>query len=132
VLRGAVYGFLAAFLACGFFTIELWPLTGFELYSEVRVEERRSEALVVELADGREKRVNFDELPFAWHATNRIASDFDEMTQAERDEVCDAWVQPLRDDGLDIVGIRIDEVVAHLADPDRPTESAGVLYRCDP
>jgi hypothetical protein len=52
------------------------------------------------------------------------------MTPAERDEICDAWVQPLRDDGADVVGVRVDEYVTHLADPDNRPERVGVLYWC--
>ena len=129
-VRPVVYVFLAVFLVCGAFAVERWPLTGFRLYSDLRVEERHSPSVVALLADGEEQRLRFDDLPMGWHATDRILRQFPRMTQAERDEVCDAWVQPLRDDGLDVVGVRVDDMVAHLAEPDRRTEAVAVLYRC--
>lgn len=52
------------------------------------------------------------------------------MTQAGRDEICDAWVQPLREDGVDIVGVRVDEYLTHLGDPDSRPERVRELYRC--
>jgi hypothetical protein len=115
---------------CGVFAIERWPLTGFRLYSDLRVEERHSPSVVALLADGSEVRLRFDDLPMGWHATDRILRQFPGMTQDERDEVCDAWVQPLQDDGADVVGVRVDDMVAHLAEPDRPPEAVAVLYRC--
>ena len=129
-LRVAVYAFLVVFLVCGAFAVERWPLTGFRLYSGLRVEERHSPSVVALLADGGEERLRFDDLPMGWHATDRILRQFPRMTQGERDEVCDAWVQPLRDEGVDVVGVRVDDMVAHLGDPDRPTEAVAVLWEC--
>ena len=125
-----MYVFLLVFVVCGVFAIERWPLTGFRLYSDLRVEERHSPAGVALLADGTEQHLRFDDLPLGWHATDRILRQFPRMTQDERDDVCDAWVQPLRDDGVEVVGVRVDDMVAHLAEPDRPTEAVAVLYRC--
>lgn len=115
---------------CGTMSIELWPLTGFRIYHVERTEARSSTAVVAILADGEERSVSFNDLPFGWHLTNRIVEEFPGMNQAERDAVCHAWVRPLRDDGLDVVDVRIDDVLTHLADPNTSGEVVGVAYRC--
>jgi hypothetical protein len=129
-VRAFVYGFLALFLLCGALEIEHWPLTGFRLYTEIRTEERTSTRVIALLADGRSQEVVFVDLPFGYHSTNRLLSDFPEMTQEERDEICDAWVQPLREDGVEVVGVRVDEYVTHLGDPGSRPERVAELYRC--
>jgi hypothetical protein len=130
-LRPVVYGFLAVFLACGLLSIELWPFTGFRLYSQVRHEARRGTSIVAVLDDGSEQTMTFADFPLGWHHTNLIAKEFGHMTQAERDEVCAGWVVPLEEDGLDVVEVRVETVVTHLSEPDRPTETVGVPYRCE-
>ncbi len=124
-VRAFVYAFLAVFLVCGAFEIEHWPLTGFRLYTEIRTEERTSTRVIALLADGGTEEVVFVDLPFGYHSTNRLLSDFPDMTQEERDEICDAWVQPLRDDGVEVVGVRVDEYVTHLG-------GAGPVARAGP
>jgi hypothetical protein len=129
-VRAFVYVFLAAFLVCGALEVEYWPLTGFRLYTEIRTEERLSTRVIALLADGGSREVVFVDLPFGYHSTNRLISDFDELSQEERDEICDAWVRPLREDGVDVVGVRIDEYVTHLGDPASRPERVSELYRC--
>ena len=129
-VRAFVYAFLAVFSLAGVAQIEQWPLTGFHLYTAIRTEERTSTRVIALLADGGTEEVVFGDLPFGYHSTNRLLSDFPGLTQAERDEICDAWVQPLRDDGVDVVGVRVDEYVTHLGEPERSPERVGVLYRC--
>ena len=129
-VRIAVYAFLAVFVGCGLFSIEQWPLTGFRLYTAIRTEERPSTRVIALLADGTSEEVVFGDLPFGYHSTNLLLGDFPAMTEAERDATCDAWVQPLRDEGAEVVGVRVDEYVTHLSEPDRSPERVGVLYRC--
>jgi hypothetical protein len=129
-VRAFVYIFLAVFLVCGALELEYWPLTGFRLYTVIRTEERTSTRVIALLADGGSREVVFVDLPFGYHSTNRLISDFDELTPEERDEICDAWVRPLRGDGVDVVGVRIDEYVTHLGDPDSRPERVSELYRC--
>ena len=129
-VRAFVYAFLAVFLVCGAFSIEHWPLTGFRLYSAIRTEERTSTRVIALLADGDTREVVFRDLPFGYHSTNRLISDFPELTPAERDAICDAWVQPLREEGVEVVGVRIDEYLTRLSESDRSPERVGELYRC--
>ena len=129
-MRAFVYAFLAVFLACGAMEIEHWPLTGFRLYTEIRTEERTSTRVIALLADGGTEEIVFVDLPFGYHSTNRLLSDFPDMTQEERDEICDAWVQPLRDDGVEVVGVRVDEYLTHLGRSDSSPERVRVLYGC--
>ena len=130
-LRPVLYAFLAVFLVCGLASVEMWPFTGFRLYSQVRGEARHSHSIVAIFDDGTEEPMRFIEYPLGWHNTNLIVKEFGGMSQAEREEVCRGWVVPLEEDGRDVVEIRIDEVVTHLSEPDRPAEVAETAYRCE-
>ena len=129
-MRAFVRTFLVLFLIFGAVEIEFWPLTGFRLYAEVRTEARTSTRVIALVAGGEEREVVFTQLPFGYHNTNRLLSDFPGLSRVERDEICDAWVQPLRDEGVEVVGVRVDEYVTHLGDPDSRPEFVGSRYRC--
>lgn len=125
-VRGFVLGFLAVFIACGLLSVEVWPLTGFRLYHQLRHEERVSWVIVAETAGG-DREVDLQDLPIGWHETNRLLSTFPELSGDERDAICDAWVEPLRASGVVVTGVRVDEVHTHLSSGDRSTREA---YRC--
>jgi hypothetical protein len=127
-VRRFVYGFLAVFALCGLFSIELWPLTGWRLYSGVRTEERPSWRIVAVTPDG-EERVDLGALPLGWHNTDRLLNTFPDLSEGERDEICDAWAQPLRRSGVEVEEVRIEQVTTLLSDPDaEPT--AEPRYTC--
>jgi hypothetical protein len=130
-VRPVVYGFLAAVVVCGLFSIEVWPLTGFRLYSDVRPEKRYTHEIVAELADGTERVVDVDELSLGYHNTNLWIRGFDHYGQEKRDEICAGWVVPLEEDGLDVVAVRVDTLVTHLSEPDEPSRTVGTPYRCE-
>lgn len=125
-----MYGFLGVFAVLGVAHLEwFWPFTGFRLFSELRPAERESWQIVAVDEDGEEAVVHLTELPVAYRTTTRlIAEEFDDMTAAERDEVCAAWVRE-HDGG--VVEVRVYNVVTRLR-PDAPPPQRTLAYRCHP
>lgn len=126
--RRGVYGFLGTFLLIGVAHVEwFWPFTGFRLFSEVRPADRESWQIVAVDADGDEAIVRLADLPVAYRNSTRLLPGFDELDQAERNEICAAWV----DGRTGVVEVRIYAVVTRLR-PDAPPPTRTLAYRCQP
>lgn len=130
-VRPVLYGFLAVFLLCGLLSIEVWPLTGWRLYHERRGAERSSWQIVTVDEDGDEATVHLGELPLGWHNTSRLINEFDDLSAERRDEVCDAWAQPARASGREVIEVRVYRVRSTLRaePPDRHRELAWTCGR---
>lgn len=109
-VRPVLYGFLAVFLICGLFSIEVWPVTGWRLYHERRGQERSSWQIVGVDAEGREETIHLGLLPLGWHNTSKLIGGFSSMTGSERDAVCDAWALPAREAGDSVELVRVYRV----------------------
>lgn len=99
--------YLALLVIVGLASIELWPLTSFHLFSQVRHREGSTWRVVAMLPDGKEEVVQFHQLPIAFRQTYLQIEDFHEWSPRRRDEVCDAWVGALNDQGDGARWIRI-------------------------
>src|SRR5689334_2822322 len=93
-VRRALHAFLLAFAVCGLAHIELWPLTGFRLFSELRPAERQSWELVAVDPQGGEHPIRLHDLPVGYRNTVKLLVGFPHRSAASRDEVCDAWAAP--------------------------------------
>ncbi len=120
--RHLVRLFLVALLVCGLGTFEVFPFSGFRLFSELRGEERKSWQLRAVDADGDEHPIVLGELPLSYRKTTLLIDDWDELPAAERDEICRAWSGPLRAAGVAVDGVRIYQVVASVWPDGRPAE----------
>lgn len=98
---------LAVLLVVGFASMELWPLTSFHLFSEVRHREDSRWRVVATMPDGKEEPVQFRQLPIAFRQTYLQIEDFDDWSSQRRDKFCDAWVGALSDQGSGARWIRI-------------------------
>lgn len=127
--RRAVHWFLLVFAITGVAHLEAWPFTGFRLFSEVRTSLREGWQIVAVDSEGDEHDVHLDDLPVAYRNTSRLIPGLAGRTPAEREEVCDAWAAPLRDDGDDVAGIRVYAVTASVR-PDGPPPTLVLTYEC--
>ncbi len=131
--RVAVYAFLLVFAVTGVATLEVFPFSGFRLFSELRSAERESWALraVVRTADGAEEElpIRLLDLPLAYRNTTTLLRSFDDLSAATRDEICRAWVTPLRDDGIDVARVRVYRVVDAVRPDDQPARRT-LAYEC--
>jgi hypothetical protein len=130
-VRPCLYGFLAVFTLCGLLSIEVWPLTGWRLYHERRLQDRSSWQIVAVDDAGHEETVQLDELPLGWHNTSKLIGEFPSLSAAERDEICLAWVQPARAADESVVEVRVYRVRSTLrSDPsDRSRQLAWTCGR---
>lgn len=127
--RRWVHVFLAVFVITGVARLELWPFTGFRLFSEVRSAERESWQITAVDGEGIETTIRLGELPLAYRNTTRLIDGFDDLGGAERDEVCDAWVAPLRAAGTDVAEVRVYERITNVR-PDGPPPVRRLAYAC--
>jgi hypothetical protein len=128
-IRGFVYGFLGLLLLFGLVGVEAWPFSGFRLFSSMRSDERGSWEIVWVDPAQHEEGVTLAELPVAYRNTSTIIAEFDDMTVAERDEVCDAWVGPLRERGTPVERVRIYQRTTFLGD-DRAPPTRELRWEC--
>jgi len=127
--RHLVHAFLFTFALTGLAHLEVFPFSGFRLFSELRGEDRTSWQLRAVDATGAEQPIVLGELPLAYRQTSRLIPSMDELTAAERDELCDAWASPLRDRGVEVVEVRVYRVVASVR-PDGPPPERTLLHEC--
>jgi hypothetical protein len=124
-----VHAFLLVFAITGVAHLELFPFSGFRLFSELRGPERTSYQLRAVDAAGTESPIALGSLPLGFRQTTRLIPSMADMAPDERDDVCDGWAAPLRDAGEEVVSVRVYEVVASLQ-PDGPPPRRRRLYEC--
>ncbi len=79
--------------------------------------------------DGDEQPLRLAELPLAYRNTTLLLRGFDDLSRGQRDEICEAWAEPLRADGADITSVRVYAVV-HSVRPDGPPPRRTLAYEC--
>ena len=114
--RRFALAFLAAFVICGLFGFEAWPLTGWRLFADARQRVQTSRLAVAVDAAGVERPVPFRELPAGFQGNVQVLRGFDELPAGQQAAVCDAWAGALRDRGWRVAEIRIDDTVTDVGD----------------
>lgn len=127
--RHLLHGFLLLFAVTGIAHLELYPFSGFRLFSEVRGEERTSWQLRAVDAEGEEVGISLRHLPLGYRQSARLIPGMDDMSASERDDLCDAWAEPLRERGVDVVAVRIYRTVASVR-PESPPPERTLAYEC--
>lgn len=90
-VRLFVYGFLALVLATSGLGVEVWPLTGWRLFSQVRTDTVSGWQVVAVGEGGQESRLEPSSLGRGYRGTSWRLADFPTMPPHERDEVCRVW-----------------------------------------
>ncbi|MEQ1786418.1 MAG: hypothetical protein ABL966_05150 [Acidimicrobiales bacterium] len=127
--RALVYAFLLTLAVTGVAHLELFPFSGFKLFSERKPSVRESWALRAVDERGEEIPIRIGDLPLAYRNTSRLLLTFDGLSAPARDEICDAWSTPLREDGVEVTGVRVYRVVDEVKPDDRPARRS-VAYEC--
>lgn len=128
-LRRAVHLFLLVFAITGLAHIELWPFTGFRLFSELRGSERAAWSIAAVDADGAERTIELHDLPVAYRNTSKLLEGFGHRSVASRDAVCDAWAEPRREAGEEVVGVRVYALTISVR-PGGPPTRRILAYEC--
>jgi len=127
--RRAVHLFLLVFALTGLAHLEVFPFSGFRLFSELRSDERVSWQLRAVDADGVESPIRLAELPVGYRNSTKLLPGFADLPADERDAVCEAWAGPARASGQDVVEVRVYEVVQGVR-PDAPPPDRRLAYTC--
>jgi hypothetical protein len=128
--RGFAYGLISLVLLAGLASVEVWPLSGFKLFSATRGPTSVSWELrpVIDQREG--ERLSFADEGAGFGYSVLALDDFDEMSAAERDEICAAWVRPLREDGVAVDELRVYRVTKDIR-PDRAeAPSMRLMWTC--
>lgn len=112
--RAFVAVFLIAFLVCGAFAIEAWPLTGWRLFSHLRHAQRAGWQVFTVDPAGRETRVNFATFPRPDRHLTLIMRDYPRQSTAQQEAVCQAWAGRIRAQGRQVAGVHIYRTVVDL------------------
>src|SRR5437016_2547754 len=90
--RWVVRAFLAVFLVCAIFRLELWPFSGFRLFSQLRHETRNVWVAETVTANGRAAPLWFSDLPRAYQGFALIMPKFRRLPAGSRRAVCETWL----------------------------------------
>ena len=133
-VRVFVVAFLAAFAVCGFLGLELWPLTGWRLFSQLRTDHQVAWRATA-VGEGGEKQILFGDLPRAYRNFPLVMRTFSELPPAEQRAACRAWLDAARHErpGTHTVRLyRIDWFLSHRNGPrDGPPPRSTLLLSCD-
>ena len=124
-----MHAFLLVFAITGVAHLELYPFSGFRLFSEVRDDVRISWDLRAVDQEGEEVDIDVDRLPLGYRQAKRLIPTMIDLSAHERDEMCDAWAEPLRQRGVDVVRVRVYRTVASVR-PDGPPPERTLRYEC--
>jgi hypothetical protein len=113
--RRFVAVFLAAFVVCGTFGLEAWPLTGWRLFADARQPVQVAwQAVTVDPA-GRETPVPFGDLPAGFHGNVQVLKGFAGLPAGEQAAVCRAWADAVRARGGQVEAVRGYRTVTDLS-----------------
>ena len=124
-----MHAFLLVFLVAGVAHLELYPFSAFRLFSELRGEHRTSYQLRAVDDQGEEVGISLGNMPLGYRQTVRLIPGMADLSDEERDEICDAWAEPLRERGVKVVRVRVYRVVASVR-PDPPPPERTLKYEC--
>ena len=126
--------FLASFVACAVFGIELFPLTGFRLFSHLRHEQRATWIADTVGANGGETQLWFTDLPRAYQGFSLVMPRFEGLSPSAKAATCRAWLLEARHVRAQVVAIRFYRITWPLLPRagDRPARhvSRALGYAC--
>ena len=102
--RGFVALFLIAFVICGVFAIEAWPLTGWKLFSHPRRANLYGWRAYTFDSRGHETKVDFARFPRADRHLPLIMQTYARLSPQRKDAVCRAWAGRMRAFGVHVSG----------------------------
>jgi hypothetical protein len=105
--KAFVVGFLVVFAACGWRGYELWPFTGWRLFSGVRTAKQVSWHATAVDRDGDETPIPFGVLPRGYHGSVGVLRTLPRLPASQRRQMCAAWADVLRRRGHDVTAIRV-------------------------
>jgi hypothetical protein len=96
--RAFVWVLLVLLCVPGIIGFELWPASGWRLFSLSRDDSQTVWVLEAERADGDAERVSLEDLPVAYRLADWVFAELPRASTARREEVCLALLQAVRQD----------------------------------
>ena len=90
-VRAFVAVFLTAFVAVGLLRVEVWPFSGWELFSRVRTGEVQGWLATAVGANGVERPIPFGSFAADHRGELQVLKGFARLSPGERQDVCRAW-----------------------------------------
>jgi hypothetical protein len=133
-VRVFVAMFLSTFTVCGLLGFELWPLTGWRLFSQLRTDHQVGWRATV-VGEGGESQIAFSQLPRAYRNFPLVMRTFAGLPLAEQTAACRAWLdaaQHERPGASEVRIYRVDWYLSHRhGSRDGPPPRATLLLVCD-
>ena len=105
--RWLVRCFLLGFFLCATFGVEVWPLTGFLLFSRLRTETRTIWVAKTVGPSSTETPLWFTDLPRAYQGFGLIMRGFVKLSPTGKAATCQAWLAEARRVRASVVALRI-------------------------
>jgi hypothetical protein len=105
-IRSGIRVFLALFILTGLFEVQVWPLTGWKLFSHLRSVESSSLATMVVDRSGRTRPFDIGSMP-AFRNFSSIAPAFEKLSAVSEAGVCRAWLSSVQRVQPNVVGLRV-------------------------
>lgn len=132
-VRAFVTAFLLAVAVCGIVGLEVWPLTGWRLFSTVRHDRQVVWQAAAVGRGGTESVVDFEAFGRTYRGAGAIMAGFPDSDSAEREAACQAWARAGRVIDPGIVAIRVYRT-ERTARPGRsdptPPDRRALVYQC--
>jgi hypothetical protein len=132
--RWFVRAFLVAFAVCAIFRLEVWPLTGFRLFSTVRHESHAMWVAETVGLDGRQTRLWFSDFPRAYQGFYLITPGFRRLPPARKMAICSAWLSEARRVRWDVRSLRLYRetwrALPRRGDRAAPAPPRELVYAC--
>lgn len=105
--RVFVYALLAVLAVPGIVGFELWPASGWRLFSLARDSTQTVWVLEAESSDGERRRVSLEELPVAYRLADWVLAELPRSSGERREEVCRALLDAAREVRGDVARFHI-------------------------
>lgn len=134
-VRLFVGAFLGLFLLSGLVGVEAWPLTGWKLYARLRHGDFWGWQVRAIDADGSDRPVDLRHAPAAYHGVTHFLSDFEGLSEEQRQAACLALGRVARAQDAGVVEVVIDHVRGRIPTgpgaPPGPASERIRVQQCD-
>ncbi|HVQ88181.1 MAG TPA: hypothetical protein VMT88_08365 [Actinomycetes bacterium] len=104
------FGVIGLIVVCALTGLEVWPFSGFRLFSVVRTQEQVSWELRTVDAAGVETPVDLDDLPVSYWGAHHVIPELPEMSQSDRQAAVLAWLHGANVDTDSVSSVRVYEI----------------------
>ncbi|HEX9969337.1 MAG TPA: hypothetical protein VGB03_04295, partial [Acidimicrobiales bacterium] len=122
-----------AFTVAAAADLNLWPLTGWRLFSTMRGPTQAGWEAAVVSSDGAERPLPFDQLPRGYRGGLHVLQEYPRLSDDERRSVCTAWLDGVRGAGIDAAAVRVvrtRSTVSLGGAPPTTTKVREAFYEC--